>query len=95
MNFKKSIKEEVSQYTILKDEKYFEAFKRNLLVTATTHSCHKVLDPYYMPGHDADSQDLLQQKQYFMYSAFNKALQSDMGKLIVRKHAPTLDAHSV
>ena len=34
--FKKSIKREVSQYTILKDEKYFEAFKRNLLVTATT-----------------------------------------------------------
>ena len=29
--FKKSIKRELSQYTILKDEKYFEAFKRNLL----------------------------------------------------------------
>ena len=35
--FKKSIKREVSQYTILKDEKYFESFKSNLLVTATTH----------------------------------------------------------
>ena len=32
--FKKSIKREVSQYTILKDEKYYEAFKKNLLVTA-------------------------------------------------------------
>ena len=36
MNFKKSIKREVSQYTILKDEKYFESFKRNLL-----RDCHK------------------------------------------------------
>ena len=27
-----------------------------------------------------------------MYSVFNKLLQSDMGKMIVRKHAPTLDA---
>ena len=30
-----------------------------------------------------------------MYSVFNKALQSDMGKTIVRKYAPTLDAESV
>ena len=38
-----------------------------------------------MPGHDEDSQELFQQKQYFMYSVFNKVLQSDMGKTIVRR----------
>ena len=48
-----------------------------------------------MPGHDADSQELFQQKHYLMYSVFNKVLQSDMGKTIVRKHEPTLDASSV
>ena len=95
MNFKKSIKQEVSQYTIIKDEKYFEAFKRNLLVTATTHCCEVVLDPHYIPGHDEDSQELFQQKQYFMFSVFNKDLQSDMGKTIARKHVPTLNAQSV
>ena len=30
-----------------------------------------------------------------MYSVFNKVLQSDKGKTIARKHAPTLDAQSV
>ena len=30
-----------------------------------------------------------------MYSLFNKVLQSDMGKTIVRQYAPTLDAQSV
>ena len=35
--FKTSVKREVSQYSILKDEKYFEALI--LLVTATTHDC--------------------------------------------------------
>ena len=30
-----------------------------------------------------------------MYSVLNKVVQSDMGKTIVRKHAPTLDAQSV
>ena len=54
MNFKKSIKREVSQYTILKDGKHFEAFKRNLLVTATNPTCEEVLDAHYMPGHDED-----------------------------------------
>ena len=48
-----------------------------------------------MPRHDEDSQELFQQKQYFMYSVFNKVLQSDMGKTIVRRHVPTLDAQSL
>ena len=30
-----------------------------------------------------------------MYGVFNRVLQSDMGKTIVRKYAPTLDAQSV
>ena len=48
-----------------------------------------------MPGYEDDSQELFKQKQYFMYSFFNKVLQSDMVKTIVRKYAPTLDAQSV
>ena len=59
--FKKSIKREVSQYTILKDEKYFEAFKRNVLVTATTHGFEEILEGDYMHGYDDDSQELFQQ----------------------------------
>ena len=76
------------------DEKYFEAFKRNLLVPATTHGCEEILEGDYEPGYDDDSQALFQQKQYFMYSVFSKVLQSDMGKTIVRKYAPTLDAQA-
>ena len=93
--FKKSIKKEVSQYTILKDEKYFEAFKQNLPVTATTHDCEENLDGNYKPEDNSDSKELFKQKKYFMYSVFNKALQSHMGKTIVRKYAPSLDAQSV
>ena len=42
-----------------------------------------------MPGYDDDSQELLKEKQYFMYSVFNKVLQSNMGKAIVSKYVPT------
>ena len=48
-----------------------------------------------MPGEYDDCHELLHQNQYFMYSVFNKVLQSDMGKTIVRKYAPILDAQSV
>ena len=86
--FKKSIKREVSQYTILKDEKYFEAFNRNLLVTATTHDCEEILNGDYKPERNDDSQELFKHKQYFKYSVFDKLLQSDMGKTTVWKYAP-------
>ena len=95
LTFKKSIKREVSHYTILRDEKYFVAFKRNLLVTATTHGCEEVFDWMYRPENTRDDQELFKQKKYFMYSVLNKVLQSDMGKTIVRKYAPALDAQSV
>ena len=49
----------------------------------------------YKPENNNDSKELLNLKKYFMYSIFNKVLQSDMGKTIVRKYAPTLDAQSV
>ena len=91
----RKVSREKSQYTILKDEKYFEAFERNLLVTATTHDCEEILNRDHKPENNADCRELLKQKQYFMYSAFNKVLQSDMGKTIVRKYASSLDAQSV
>ena len=81
--FKKKHQEGSAQYTMLKDEKYFEDVKRNFLVTATTHGCEEILEGDYMPGYDDDSQELFQQKQHFMYSVFNKVLQSDMGTTIV------------
>ena len=59
-------------------------------MTATAHSCEEVLDPHHMHGHDEDSQELFHQKKYFMYSVYNKVLQSDMGKTTVRRYAPTL-----
>ena len=93
--FKKSIKREVSQCTILNDEKYFEAFERNPLVTATTHDCEEIQDGNYKPENNNDSKELIKQKKYFMYSVFNKVLQSDMGKTILRKYALSLDAQSV
>ena len=75
--------------------------KPSKLVTATIHSCEEVLDPHYMLDMMKIAKDWFNRnnfgstEQYFMYSVFNKVLQSDMGKTVVRRHAPTLNAQSV
>ena len=45
MGFKKGIKREIAVYPSLKDERYFDGFKRSLFIVAKTHECNEVLDP--------------------------------------------------
>ena len=86
MSFKKGIKREIAAYPSLKDEKYFDSFKRSLLIVAKTHECNEVLDPNYTPGSECEEQELFEARQTFMFSVFNANLQIDMGKTIVRRH---------
>ena len=95
LNFKRGIKRDISAYPTLKDEKYYESFKRSVLVTARAHDCEEILQPTFRPRGDADSLELFQLKNDFMYSVFNKCLLSDMGKTIVRKHLDNMNAQRV
>ena len=95
MSFKKGIKREITAYPSLKDERYFDGFKRSLFIVAKTHECSDVLDPNYTPGSEPEEQELFEAKQAFMFSVFNTNLQTDMGKTIVRRHLATTDAQAV
>ena len=95
MSFKKGIKREITAYPSLKDERYFDGFKRSLFIVAKTHECSDVLDPYYTPGSEPEEQELFEAKQTFMFSVFNTNLQTDMGKTIVRRHLASTDAQAV
>ena len=95
LNFKRGIKRDISAYPTLKDEKYYEFFKRSVLVTARAHDCEEILQPTFRSRHDADSLELFRLKNDFMYSVFNKCLLSDMGKTIVRKHLDNINAQRV
>ena len=83
---------DISAYPTLKDEKYYESFKRSVLVTARAHDCQEILQPTFRPRGDADSLELFRLKNDFKYSVFNKCLLSDMGKTIVRKHLDNMNA---
>ena len=95
MGFKKGIKREMAAYPSLKDERYFDGFKRSLLIVAKTHECNEVLDPSYTPGSEPEEQELFEAKQTFMFSVFNANLQTDMGKIIVRRHLANIDTQVV
>ena len=45
LNFKRGINRDISAYPSLKDEKYYESFKRSVLVTARAHDCEKSYNP--------------------------------------------------
>ena len=62
MNFKRGIKRDISAYPTLKDEKYYESFKRSVLVTARAHDCEEILQPTFRPRGDADSLELFSLK---------------------------------
>ena len=40
MSFKKGIKREIAAYPSLKDERYFDGFKRSLFIVSKTHECN-------------------------------------------------------
>ena len=95
LDFKRGIKRDISAYPTLKDEKYYESFKRSVLVTARAHDWEEILQPTFRPREDADSLELFRLNNDFMYSVFNKCLLSDMGKTIVRKHIDNMNAQQV
>ena len=63
MSFKKGIKREITAYPSLKDERYFDGFKRSLFIVAKTHECSEVLDPNYTPGSEPEEEELFEAKQ--------------------------------
>ena len=71
LNFKRGIKKDISAYPTLKDGKYYESFKRSVLVTARAHDCEEILQPTFRPRGDTDSLELFRLKNDFMYSVFN------------------------
>ena len=95
MGFKKGIKREIAAYPSLKDERYFDGFKRSLFIVAKTLKCNEVLDPNYNPGSEHEEKELFEAKQTFMFSVFNAYLQTVMGKTSVRRHLATTDAQAV
>ena len=81
---------EIAAYPSLKDERYFDGFKRSLFIVARTHECNEVMESTYTPGSEPEEQELFEAKHTSMFSVFDANLQTDMGKTSVRNTWLTL-----
>ena len=57
-SFKKAIKSEAFAYSILKDERFFDKFQRDLFITAKSHDVSEMLDPTFTPDPSLEEQEL-------------------------------------
>ena len=60
MGFKKGINREIAVYPSLKDERYFDGFKRIQFIVAKIHEFNEVLDPNYTPCSEPEEQELFE-----------------------------------
>ena len=66
-SFKTCIKREVSAYSFLKDEHFFDKFQRDFFITAKSHDVSEIQDPTYTPGPLPEEKEIFEVKQVFMY----------------------------
>ena len=76
MGFKKGIKREIAAYPSLKDERYFDGFKRSLFIAANSNKCNEVLDPTYTPGCEPVNNRISLRLNKLYVSVFNANLQA-------------------
>ena len=80
--FKKGIRWDKSHYKELKDEGYWDEWKRATLATASSHGCDPILDPLYVPK-SQDEREVFVEMQKCMYDIFVSALCTTMGRHFV------------
>ena len=94
--FKKGIKRDASLFTVLKDEKQWFNWRHSTVAMARSQGVEEVCDPAFDSSTlSAEEQALFIEKQKFMYSVFERTLQTDQGKSLVRDHEYNFDAQRV
>ena len=83
--FKKGIKRDPASFAILKDNKQWDSVHRTLRAQTCYQDVDDILNPNYVPN-TAEDIALFDEKQKYMYSVFERILQTDEGKVIVRSH---------
>jgi hypothetical protein len=78
----------------MKENKQWDSVHHMLEAQACYQDVDNILDPCYRPT-TAEDIALFAEKQKYMYSVFERTLQTDEGKVIVRSHDSNRDAHLI
>ena len=79
--YKKGTKRDASDYSIFKNDLYYDTFQISFLAVIKAQGLYDVADPDYDP-HDCDQYDkeLFKEKQFFVYSVLVTSLQTEKGE---------------
>ena len=92
--FRKGIKRDASLFPIMKQDIEWDSWNRSVVSIARAQGLDQVLDSTYRPCL-IEEIDLFEEKKKYMYAVFDKTMQTDKGKAIVRAHEATFDAQQV
>jgi hypothetical protein len=92
--FQKAMKRDAGLYPVITQDAQWDTWNCSLVSIARAQAIDLVLGSSYVPVLP-DEIALFAEKQMYMYSVFQWALQSDKGKAIVRSHETTHDAQKV
>ena len=90
MGFKKGIKREIAAYPSLKDEKYFDGFKRSLFIVAKSHECNEVLDPPILQVVNLRNKSFLKPNKLLCSVSFMLTFRLTWGRPLSEDTWPTL-----
>ena len=93
-NFKRGTKRDPSLFPTLKDESLNDLWHRGVINQARAQDLQEITDPSYVPVTD-EEKEVFDLKQAFAYGLFDKIVQTDRGRAIVRQYEETYDAQKV
>jgi len=92
--FRKGVRRDPSLFPVMKEDSQWDSWNRSVIAAARAQAVDKVLDPSYTPTVQAEV-SLFEEQKKFMFQVFERCLQSDRGKAIVRKHEANFNAQLV
>jgi hypothetical protein len=84
----------MSYFPTLKQDKQWDNWNRATIAQAQAQDVENILDPQYSPN-DLTAIALFQEQQKYMYAVFERHLQTDKGKALVRAHHSTSNAQCI
>jgi hypothetical protein len=94
-DFKRGIKRDISYFPTLKQDKQWDNWNRVTIAQARAQDVSSnVLNPQFAPT-DPTEIALFQEQKKYMYAAFERHLQTDKGKALVRAQNATSNAQAI
>jgi len=93
-DFQRGVRRDISHCGESKRDDQWDEWSRTFIATINTHGCKNVIKPRYVAV-TTDAQGLLDSQKEFAHTTLIKALETDYGRSLVRRHEITKDSQRI